>query len=246
MQRLEQQDPVLGAQGGQVLPVAHDERGDTRLAGLGEGGAQEFVDLEVLLAARGDVVGAAEVDRLDPVQVHEVGDLEGAGASRRDLVEFLGLHDDVLALAHLVSLDDVVGADLLAGALVDPPVADPVRGAALQLVEVDRVVLGRREQTDGHRDQPEGDHARPDRPCHDRPLRPLRPSRPHRPVCHAAIRPTAPRAGRGTRVGGAATARETAAVVVPCEVCGTVDVSAARPSPRRTDASHRAEQRDAP
>jgi hypothetical protein len=48
-------------------------------------------------------------------------------------------------------LNDVVAVDFLAGALVDAAVADPVGGAAPQLVEVDGVVLGGGAEADGHR-----------------------------------------------------------------------------------------------
>jgi hypothetical protein len=82
----------------------------------------------------------------------EVGDVDGLGAARRDLVQFVGLDDDVLAFAQLEAFDDVFAGDLVTGVFVDPPVVDPVRGAALQLLEVDGVVLGRGEQVDRHAD----------------------------------------------------------------------------------------------
>jgi hypothetical protein len=212
---LEHQDVLLGPQRGQVLLVAHDERGDARHVRLGQCGTEQLVDLEVLLAARGHVVGAVEVDRLDLVQVDEVGDVDGLGTARRDLVQLVRLHDHVLALGELVALDDVAGADFLARALVDPPVADPVGGAALQLVEVDRVVLRRREQPDGHGDQPECDHACPDRPCHARPLRPsCRAAGAFTPF-HAGTPRAAPRAGRGTQGNGATGGHRTARAKCP-------------------------------
>lgn len=99
---------------------------------------------------RGDVVCTVEVDRLDVAQVDEVADADGLRVARRDLVQFVGLDEDELAFGHLEALDDFLGRHFLAGAFVDPPVADPVGTAALQLVEVDRVVPDRGVQADRH------------------------------------------------------------------------------------------------
>src|SRR5713226_5508993 len=54
----------------------------------------------------------------------------------------------------------------MAGSLVDPLVADPVRCPGLELIEVDRFVLGRAVQGDGYVDQAKGHGACPDSPRH--------------------------------------------------------------------------------
>jgi len=191
------QHVVLGPQRGQVLPAPHHERRDTDLARPVQSRAQQFVDLLILLAAGGEVVGAVEVDRLDPVEVDEFGDLDRLGAAGRDLVELVRLDDHVLASVEFVALDDVGAVDFLAGALVDAAVADAVGGAALQLVEVDGVILGGGVKADGNRDQAECDHACPDGPRHDRP--PSRPSQSPGAVLscvHARTAPPRSRAGQ--------------------------------------------------
>ncbi len=223
VQGLQHQKPLLRAQRRQILPAAHDEGGDAHPPGPLQRRPQQLVHLQVLLTARGDVVRTGEVDRRDLGQLHEVGDVDGPGAAGGYLVEFAGLHDDVLAALHLVPLDDVLGVDVLAGALVDPLVADPVGGAALQLVEVDGVVLGRGEQPDRHGDQPEGDHPGPDRTCHDHPLRsrsvpPRRAARRTEPPLPTTLAPPAAARAPGAAGGGAPGLRGPAASGRTCPV----------------------------
>ncbi|GAA3126157.1 hypothetical protein GCM10020254_86960 [Streptomyces goshikiensis] len=143
MQRVQGEKSVLGLEGDQVLVLAHHEGGDARLVCLGQGLLQQAVDLPELLAARAEVVGLVEEDRVDLRQVDEPGDVQRPGAARCDVVEFLRLDQNVL-VAGVVALDDVRQLYLVARALVDPAVADPVGGAALELVEVDGVAVGGR------------------------------------------------------------------------------------------------------
>jgi hypothetical protein len=162
VQGVHDKDHRLGPQRGEVLLVAHGHGGDAGLVGVLEGGAQQFVHLQVLIAPRADVVGTGEVHRLDPVQIDEAGHIDHLGPARCDLVEFAGIDDHVVAFAEVVALDDVVRGDLPAGALVDAFAADAVRAVPLQLMEVHGVVLGRRVQTDRDGDQSEGENSGPD------------------------------------------------------------------------------------
>ena len=157
---------AVGPDRGQVLLAAHHERADRRPVGGVHGLPEQGVRPGVLVAGRGQPVGAVEVDRVDLVEVDEVGDLQRPGPAGRHRVQLVGLDDHVLAVADVGTLHDLVELDLAPGALVDPLVAHPVGGAALELVEVDRVVLGRAEHPDRDRHQPERDRPRPDRPGH--------------------------------------------------------------------------------
>jgi hypothetical protein len=67
------------------------------------------------LAVRHDAVRAVEEYLVDLVPWHELVDLDRPLALYRDRFELLGLQLDVLPLADLVALDNVVGLDLVAG-----------------------------------------------------------------------------------------------------------------------------------
>ena len=73
---------------------------------------------------------------------------------------------DEAALLELEAADDVVRVDVLAGVLVHLVVADRAHVAAVEEVELQLLRLGRREEPHGHRDEPEGDGAGPDRAWH--------------------------------------------------------------------------------
>jgi hypothetical protein len=90
-----------------------------------------------------------------------------SSASRPDtLLDLLVAQDDVLAVGLLDSLDDVVAIDLLAGALVDPLVADRIHRPLVEPVEVDADLLRRRVEADRNVDQAEADGAFPDDSWH--------------------------------------------------------------------------------
>src|SRR5207253_11502125 len=61
----------------------------------------------------------------------------------RDRFEFFGIKLDVLGLPHFVSLDDVVGLDLIPGLRIYPPVLDAIAGLLVELMETDLFPFGR-------------------------------------------------------------------------------------------------------
>src|SRR5207344_1306415 len=86
----------------------------------------------------------------------ELVDLDGLLAFQRDRFELLVADLDVVAFLDLVSLDDVLLLDFLAGVLVDLAVADAVAGLGVDLVEADFLSLaGRGEKLDRARNQRE-------------------------------------------------------------------------------------------
>jgi hypothetical protein len=162
------QGVTIGPDGDQVLLVAHDQGGDGSLALLLHCPPQECVGLVGPLALGRQVVARAEVHRVDVADVDEVGDLDLARPLRLGRLEFFVGEDDVLAAPEIETAHDAVVGDLLAGPLVDLLVADPVRGALLELVEVHGFVgRGRIEPgRDVHKSETEG--ALPDGAWHGR------------------------------------------------------------------------------
>jgi hypothetical protein len=90
----------------------------------------------------------------DLVELDEPGDLQRLRTPGGDVRQLLALHEHVLA-PGVEPLDDVVEGDFLAGPFVHPPVADAVRGAALQLVEVEGVTFRSRVDPDRQTHQSE-------------------------------------------------------------------------------------------
>jgi hypothetical protein len=75
-------------------------------------------------------------------------------AANRDGLKLIVGYFDVAALPDLVSLDDVLAVDRLAGDGIDLAIFDPVAGSPVDLMKFDFLPLrGRREQLDRTRDQ---------------------------------------------------------------------------------------------
>ena len=91
-----------------LLVPDHDLR-DRDLAGLLERPNEQQVRLLGALL-REQVVGLAEVDRVDLVEVDEVADVDRLRQLDVEPVEVLVLERDVLALLDLEAADDVVGS----------------------------------------------------------------------------------------------------------------------------------------
>ncbi len=106
--RLEHDRPVRGPQRGEVLLVPDHDLGDRDLVRLLERAPEQPVRLLGAVLRR-EVVGLAEVDRVDLVQVDEVADVDRLRQLDVEAVEVLVLERVVAALLHLEAADHVVG-----------------------------------------------------------------------------------------------------------------------------------------
>src|SRR5262245_54447270 len=79
--------PSMGADGGQVLLAPHDHRADGDPLGIVHGVAQEGVGGLGLVGGGGQPVGAVVEDGVDLREVDEVGDVDGAGRLRPQLLD---------------------------------------------------------------------------------------------------------------------------------------------------------------
>ena len=93
-------------------------------------------------AVRRDVIGADIIEVVDFVARHELIDIDGLGAFERDRFHFLVGDLDVFAFGDLVTLDDVLGRDFLAGLGIDLAIADATTGCFVDLIEADFFALG--------------------------------------------------------------------------------------------------------
>ena len=149
---------------------AAEEHGarDRRGLALGEPGADHREGGPGLLAVRGQVVGAVEVERVDLAAGDEGLDAQGLVALRHRLGQLLFLDHDRFAAVGLVALCLVVALDRLAGLGIDEHAADAVAGLAIDDVEGDALGgRGGRVQRDRADELPDLEMAFPDRAgCH--------------------------------------------------------------------------------
>jgi hypothetical protein len=94
-------------------------------------------------AIRGDVVRTIEVELVDFPLRDELIDFDGPRALKRNGVELVGIKLDV-AFADLVSVNDGLRWDFVAGLDIDPLVLDAVAGLFIELVEADFFALAAR------------------------------------------------------------------------------------------------------
>ena len=95
------------------------------------------VGLGAGLAVRDDVIRIGEIELVDLLARHELVDLDHALALDRDRFQLLRLDRNVVALALLIALDDVVPVDLASGFGIDLFVLDAVSRLPVQLMEMD-------------------------------------------------------------------------------------------------------------
>ena len=98
-----------------------------------------------------------EVDRVDLVEVDEVGDLDRPGLLRVELLELVLGDHHVLLGGDLVALDDVAVLDLLAVGLGDALVAHARAVGLAQLAEAHRLLRDGGIELHGHIEEPEAD-----------------------------------------------------------------------------------------
>ncbi len=67
----------------------------------------------VALGRRGDEIGAFVIDGVDGVGVDELGYVERLGRRDLEILDLVGIDQDVFALLDLIALDDVVALDRL-------------------------------------------------------------------------------------------------------------------------------------
>ena len=107
-----------------MLLVADHDLGDRDLAGFLERPDEQPVGL-LGAVLRLEVVGLAEVDRVDLVQVDEVADVDRLRQLDVEPIEVLVVERDIAALLDLEAADDVVVVDVL------PRVAPTIRTGTL-------------------------------------------------------------------------------------------------------------------
>src|SRR6266540_2560351 len=159
--RLQHEDVVAQAQGGQVLLVAEGNLGEGDLAVVHHGLAQQLVGLEAGRLGH-QVIGLLEENRVDLVGVDEALDLDRLGAGHRQGVELLLGQGHVVVLLVLVALDDLGILDLFAVDRADALVADAAAVGLVELVEAEALLLGGAVHAHRDRHQPERDRALPD------------------------------------------------------------------------------------
>jgi hypothetical protein len=99
------------------------------------------------LALGGDKVRGAPIELIDLVPWHELVDLYRVRAPDRNSLQFIVIYLDVVALADLVALDDVLLTNRLAGHGIKLAVFNPVSSLPVDLMKSDLLPLrDRREQ----------------------------------------------------------------------------------------------------
>ena len=92
---------------------------------------------------RNDVIGIAQVDAfVDVLLWDELFDFEGMLAVNGNGFQLFGIELDILALTHLISLDDFVLRHFIAGFGIDLAILDPVTGLFVELMEADLFAFG--------------------------------------------------------------------------------------------------------
>ena len=164
--RVEHEAALGGADQHQRLLAAHDELGQRHPVALRHRLGQESVRLLAPLVGA-EVIGLLEVDRVDPVERHELGDVDDLRRLALERLE-LGVRDpDILILGELEALHEVAALDDLVVERTD--ILLPDAGAALGVQEVVGDALGGRGRVEFDRDrhEAEGDGARSERVRHD-------------------------------------------------------------------------------
>jgi hypothetical protein len=136
-QRYAKEPLVARLQRDHVLARREDDPAECNHALLADCLADDRERLLADLAVRHEIVRAVEVQFVDLLLRYELVDLDRPLALDRYRLKLFGLDLDVLALADLVALDDLLGTDLVAGLGVDLSVLDPVAGVLVDLVEAD-------------------------------------------------------------------------------------------------------------
>ena len=116
-------------------------------------------------------IGLVEIHRVDVAKVDELDEVERLAAFQFDAFDLFRIEQDIMALGHLIALDDLVAVD---GA--DPGhdlfIFDALARRLMDLVELDRrAALGRGIQLDRDRDEREPHLPAPHWSCRHRPLR---------------------------------------------------------------------------
>ena len=93
-----------------MLARREDDLAERHHAFLADGLADDGERLLADVAVGHDVIRVVEIELVDFLFRHELVDLDDALALDRDRLELLGVELDILALADLVALDDVVAA----------------------------------------------------------------------------------------------------------------------------------------
>src|SRR5215467_3111353 len=109
-----------------------------------------------------DVIRIRVVEFVDFLARDKLIDLDHVFAFECDRFKLLGLDLDVVAFLQLITLDDFVAIDLIAGFGIDLQVSDAMAGFSVELVEIDFLALRRRRiERDRTRDQREAKKSLP-------------------------------------------------------------------------------------
>jgi hypothetical protein len=93
-------------------------------------------------ASWSQIVGSDQIARVDVLAFDELVDLDRACRLQRDVLEFVLRHLEIGVFVDLISLDDVLARDFLAGVRVDAYIANAMPGLLVDLVEADLLGIG--------------------------------------------------------------------------------------------------------
>src|SRR5436305_12706996 len=116
--------------------------------------------------AGAQVVGPVIEDRINLLLVHEVLELDRAGAFAGGGVDLVLIEQHILTASDLVTLRDLLVRNLLALLRADPLLLDRRAIGSMHLVKVHAPVLNRRMHPDRFVDPPEGSGSLPERTRH--------------------------------------------------------------------------------
>jgi hypothetical protein len=138
-QHLEDQALAQRLDGDDVAVAAQDELADADLAGV----LQRLLDDDVAfvgkLAVGQEVIGRLVIAVVDRILVDEANELDGLLRLELQIVDLLGIDQDIFALLVFVALDDLLVLDG-ADARRDLLVADALTGRLVDLVQLDALL----------------------------------------------------------------------------------------------------------
>ena len=110
-QRLEHHPAPAGFQADDIFLAAHRQLADADLVRPLERFAEHDERFLGEIVGRHDEIGLVVIDRIDVAEVDELGQLERLAAFQFDLLDLLGLEQDIFALLDLIALEDFVAVD---------------------------------------------------------------------------------------------------------------------------------------
>ena len=163
---MQRDDVVERTDRDEIFAVVEHPPPDSGAAGLGQRVVQQPVGPARVLALGAEVVGPVKDDGVDLVGDDELVELDHVSAVAGGGVDLVLAEHHVRAVRALVSLDDLFVGDLAALLGADAALLELLAVGGVDLMEMDRVVLGGRVDLDRHRDPTQHHRPVPDRPRH--------------------------------------------------------------------------------